>query len=61
MDINHLVREIFEVSGFNSLVPIAESVKSGIEQLGQPFTNSGVEGFKVQRFTVQGSAQPLAA
>jgi anti-anti-sigma factor len=40
----NLVREIFEVSGFNSLVPIEESVKSGIEQLGQPFTNSGVQG-----------------
>ena len=60
-----LVREIFEVSGFNSVVPIVESVESGIEQLGvnrvQASANSGVEGFKVQGFAVQGSAQPLAA
>ena len=44
----NLVREIFEVSGFNSVVPIAESVESGIEQLGvkpvQPSTNAGVQG-----------------
>jgi hypothetical protein len=32
MDINHFVKEIFEVSGFNSVVPIAKSVESGIEQ-----------------------------
>jgi anti-anti-sigma factor len=30
----NLVKEIFEVSGFNSVVPIAKSVESGIEQLG---------------------------
>jgi anti-anti-sigma factor len=30
----NLVREIFEVSGFNSVVPIADSLESGIEQLG---------------------------
>ena len=30
----NLVREIFEVSGFNSLIPITESLESGIEQLG---------------------------
>jgi len=44
----NLVREIFEISGFNSVVPIAESVDSVIEQMGlkpvQPFTNSGVQG-----------------
>jgi anti-anti-sigma factor len=28
-----LVREIFEVSGFTSVVPVAESVESGIAQL----------------------------
>jgi anti-anti-sigma factor len=60
-----LVSGIFEVSGFNSVVPITDTVESGIEQLGikpvQPLTSSGVEGFKVQGFTVQGSAQPLAA
>jgi anti-anti-sigma factor len=28
-----IVKEIFEVSGFNSVVPIAKSVESGIEQL----------------------------
>ena len=30
----NFVKEIFEVSGFNSVVPIAESVESGIGQLG---------------------------
>jgi anti-sigma B factor antagonist len=30
----NLVREIFEVSGFNSLIPITDTVESGIEQLG---------------------------
>ena len=63
------VREIFEVSGFNSVIPIAESVGSGIEQLGvkpvQPFTSSGVEGFGAPPFGLrphkQGSAQPLVA
>ena len=44
----NLVREIFEISGFNSVVPIAESVDSVIEQMGlkpvQPSTNSGVQG-----------------
>ena len=30
----NLVKEIFEVSGFNSVVLIAKSVESGIEQLG---------------------------
>jgi len=34
MDINHFVKEIFEVSGINSLIPITESLESGIEQLG---------------------------
>ena len=33
MDINHFVKEIFEISGINSLIPITESVESGIEQL----------------------------
>jgi anti-anti-sigma factor len=31
---SNLVREIFEISGFNSVVPIAESVESGIDQFG---------------------------
>jgi len=30
----NFVKEIFEVSGFNSMVPIAKSLESGIEQLG---------------------------
>ena len=33
MDINHFVKEIFDVSGLNSLIPITESVESGIEQM----------------------------
>ena len=65
----NLIREIFKVSGFNSVVPITESVESGIEQLGakpvQPFTSSGVEGFGAPPFGLrphkQGSAQSLAA
>jgi len=69
----NLVKEIFEVSGFNSVVPLAESVESGFEQLGVnpvlAFARSGVEGVKVQGFSlrraqpsrVQGSAPPLAA
>ena len=32
--LSNLVKEIFEVSGLNSLIPITESVESGIEQLG---------------------------
>ena len=32
-DLNEFVKEIFEVSGFQSLIPITESVKSGIEAL----------------------------
>ena len=31
--LNEFVKEIFEVSGFQSLIPIAESVESGIEVL----------------------------
>jgi anti-sigma B factor antagonist len=32
-DLNEFVKEIFEVSGFQSLIPITDSVKSGIEIL----------------------------
>jgi anti-anti-sigma factor len=32
-DLNEFVKEIFEVSGFQSLIPITESVESGIEAL----------------------------
>jgi anti-anti-sigma factor len=32
-DLNEFVKEIFEVSGFQSLIPIADSVESGIEVL----------------------------
>jgi anti-anti-sigma factor len=32
--LSNFVKEIFLVSGFNSVVPIATSVESGIEQLG---------------------------
>jgi anti-anti-sigma factor len=31
--LNEFVKEIFEVSGFQSLIPITESVESGIETL----------------------------
>ena len=31
--LNEFVKEIFEVSGFQSLIPIAESVESGIQEL----------------------------
>jgi len=31
---SNFIKEIFEVSGFNSVVPIAKSVESGVEQLG---------------------------
>ena len=31
--LNEFVKEIFEVSGFQSLIPIADSVESGIELL----------------------------
>ena len=31
--LNEFVKEIFEVSGFQSLIPIADSVESGIEVL----------------------------
>ena len=34
MDINQFVKEIFEVSGLNSLIPITDTVESGIEQMG---------------------------
>jgi anti-anti-sigma factor len=33
--LNEFVKEIFEVSGFQSLIPIADSVESGIEVLSQ--------------------------
>lgn len=32
--LNQYVYEIFEVSGFNSLIPITDTVESGIKQLG---------------------------
>ena len=32
-DLNEFVKEIFEVSGFQSLIPITDSVESGIEIL----------------------------
>lgn len=32
-DLNEFVKEIFEVSGFQSLIPITDSVESGIEVL----------------------------
>jgi len=32
-DLNEFVKEIFEVSGFQSLIPITDSVESGIETL----------------------------
>ena len=32
--LSNFVKEIFEVSGLNSLIPITESLESGIEQLG---------------------------
>jgi anti-anti-sigma factor len=32
--LSKFVREIFEVSGFNSVVPITDTVESGIKQLG---------------------------
>jgi len=54
----NFVKEIFEVSGFNSVVPIAKSVESGIEQLGDK-SSVTVHGFTGQG--VLGSAQPLAA
>ena len=31
--LNEFVKELFEVSGFQSLIPIADSVESGIEML----------------------------
>ena len=31
--LNEFVKEIFEVSGFQSLIPITESVESGIKEL----------------------------
>ena len=58
MDINHLVKEIFEVSGFNSLIPITDTVESGIKRLGDK-SSVTVHGFTGQG--VLGSAQPLAA
>jgi anti-anti-sigma factor len=56
--LSKFVKEIFVVSGFNSVIPIAKSVESGIEQLG------GKSSVTVNGFTGQGilgSAQPLAA
>ena len=32
--LSNFVKEIFDVSGLNSLIPITESLESGIEQLG---------------------------
>jgi anti-anti-sigma factor len=32
-DLNEFVKEIFEVSGFQTLIPITESVESGLEVL----------------------------
>ena len=32
-DLNEFVKEIFEVSGFQSLIPITETVESGLETL----------------------------
>ena len=32
--LSNFVKEIFEISGINSLIPITESIESGIEQLG---------------------------
>ena len=32
--LSNFVKEIFEISGLNSLIPITESVESGIEQMG---------------------------
>ena len=32
--LSNWVKEIFEVSGLNSLIPIADTVESGLEQLG---------------------------
>ena len=32
--LSKFVKEIFEVSGLNSLIPITESLESGIEQMG---------------------------
>lgn len=63
----NLVKEIFEVSGFNSVIPIAESVDSGIEQLGvkpvQPSTNSGAQclGLRSSGFNPTKRVQPLTA
>ena len=63
----NLVKEIFEVSGFNSVIPIAESVDSGIEQLGvkpvQPSTNSGAQGLGLRSsgFNPTKRVQPLTA
>jgi hypothetical protein len=57
MDINHFVKEIFEVSGINSLIPITESLESGIEQMGgkSSVTVHGFIGLGVQGSSVQGS------
>ena len=63
----NLVKEIFEVSGFNSVVPISESVDSVIEQMGlkpvQPSTNSGVQGLGLRssNFDPTKRVQPLTA
>jgi anti-anti-sigma factor len=71
----NLVREIFDVSGLNSLIPITDTVESGIEHLGQPFTNSGVQalvglrpsGFRLRYSSYDGTSrstnkvQPLTA
>jgi anti-anti-sigma factor len=63
----NLVKEIFEVSGFNSVVPISESVDSVIDQMGlkpvQPSTNSGVQGLGLRSssFDLTKRVQPLTA
>ena len=63
----NLVKEIFEVSGFNSVIPIAESVDSGIEQLRvkpvQSFTRSGAQGLGLRSsgFNPTKRVQPLTA
>ena len=34
--LNDYVKEIFEVSGFGAIIPIADSVESGVTKLSQP-------------------------
>jgi len=63
----NLVREIFEVSCFNSMVPISESVDSVIEQLGvkpvQKSMSSGSQGLapSPSGFDPTKRVQPLTA